>query len=125
MPFTISASDKLLLGRTFQIQDPRGLPGLVAHVPPRAAIMEFEYDVGPPAPRNGPPDRTRMLPCAHCGPAPNHYRGFVMKTEEGERFLTGIVCGSKIYHLEFDNIMKEFQSLKVRQSELNRLVRVL
>jgi hypothetical protein len=125
MPITISPQDRLLLARRFRIEDPRALTNLSPQVPDdyRAAILEFEYDVKPADHRPGPPDKSTMLHCAHCPQV--HWRGYVMKSPAGIRFLTGKDCGTKIYQLDFSRIEQEFRHQQARQYELDRLLRCL
>lgn len=92
----LHVSDVELLARVFTVDDPEALDGLVAAVPAisETPAIEFWYDVTPPR-RHGRPadpmDRA-FVPCVHCK-ASRHWRGYVMRSDAGERFLVGKDCG--------------------------------
>lgn len=112
--FWSSLTDNELLQARFTTAEPENLKGIVLEVPVSTAypFVEFIYDLS---------DRERLARCVHCG-YENHYHGFVMRTENGERFLVGIDCGRKIYGADWEAFQKDFNFARTRQALLANLV---
>jgi hypothetical protein len=119
----LSQADEALLKRTFRVADPRVLKGLSPKVPEGLGepVVEFEYDARPLD--KGQYDRPDVW-CAHCKHE-THWRGFVMRYEEGVRILVGKNCGEKIYGLTFHEYHATFNHQKNRQAQLQDLTTIL
>ncbi|RWM11824.1 MAG: hypothetical protein EOR73_31995 [Mesorhizobium sp.] len=110
-------SDEELLRISFTTADPENLEGLVLQVPAarERPFVEFAYDFR---------GSTRtMIRCAHCK-YPNHLAGFVIKTDNGQRFLCGHRCGAKIYGADFAHLHKDFSQARDRAGYLRRVQRL-
>jgi hypothetical protein len=106
-------TDEQLIEHAFTTEDPEALEGLVLEVPVAEGVpkIEFAYDF------RG--SKRTNLRCAHCR-YPNHLAGFVIKTDDGQRFLCGHKCGGKIYGAEFAAFKKDFDHARERASLLRR-----
>jgi len=113
----VSIGDAALLQRSFTTDDPEGLPGLVLSVPggDEQPTIEFSYDLTPA----GAVKRS-FVRCVHCK-YPNHWRGYVMRAADGQRFLVGKDCGTKLYGAHFTLIERTFSFERSRQQHLRRL----
>ena len=107
-------SDEELLRISFTTDDPENLEGLVLQVPSVKGrpFVEFAYDF------RG--SRRSKIRCAHCK-YPNHLAGFVIKTDSGQRFLCGHLCGAKIYGADFAHLHKDFSHARDRAGYLRRV----
>jgi len=107
-------SDEELLRISFTTDDPQNLEGLVLQVPSVKGrpFVEFAYDF------RG--SRRSKIRCAHCK-YPNHLAGFVIKTDSGQRFLCGHLCGAKIYGADFAHLHKDFSHARDRAGYLRRV----
>jgi len=112
-------SDRELLGREFVTRDPESLPDLSPTMPSDylTAEIEFWHDVTPPKGQ----DRSRdtYVWCAHDGKK-THWKGYVMKSASGVRFLIGKDCGKEVFGYDFNLVTRHFAALRTRQSQLNR-----
>ncbi len=113
----VGTGDAELLQRSFTTDDPENLPGLVLVVPEseQPPIIEFSYDLTPPGAVKRP-----FVRCVHCK-YPNHWKGYVMRAGDGQRFLVGKDCGAKLYGAHFTLIERSFSIERSRQQHLRRL----
>jgi hypothetical protein len=101
-----------LLEIQFTTSDPELLSGMSADLPPPGAVrVEFVYDLRGRA--------AGKASCVHCGFA-NHYRGFVMKQEDGTRRMVGRICGRNLYGADFDVLEKDFNAARDLADHLRR-----
>jgi hypothetical protein len=110
-----SLSEVQLLQTAFTTSDPEGLPGVVENVPPptdQPPIVEYWYDFRGTK-------RQSMIRCVHCR-YHNHFAGYVLKTAEGERFLVGHECGSKLYGARFEELRRDYDDAREHASNLRR-----
>lgn len=103
-------SDAELLEAQFDTTDPERLEGLVEEVPEgETPHVEFAYNLA---------DKSReYVRCSHCHRR-NHHRGFVMRTDEGVRFLVGKDCGEKEYGARFEEFTNDFDAARNRADYL-------
>ena len=74
--------------------DPMGLENIQPTIPDDLAGFKIEvaYDLDP----SDPP-----VPCAHCPQHQRHRHGFVLKADDGRRYLLGSHCGPKAYASDY------------------------
>ena len=107
--------DELRL-KVFAVDNPEALSSLVQELPHTDnPEIEYAYDVTPPKSVK----RDRVW-CAHCEKH-SHWRGYVLRTETGARYLVGKDCGLEHYGANFRLIEREFDSLRKRKHYLERL----
>lgn len=112
-------SDANLLKQKFKVHDPEKLPNLSSSLPLdyREAQIEYGYNVRP---RSGEIKDRPYVWCAH-DEQPTHWKGYVMKSPSGIRFLIGAQkCGKDIYGLDFNAIENNFKELEKRQDYIKR-----
>ena len=110
-------SDAELLKRAFITRDPERLSSVSKTLPDNylTAEIEFWYDLTPPKGQE-----RDYIWCAHDG-RETHWKGYVMKTEDGVRFLIGKDCGKDIFGHDFNQIARSFSVLHTRQGYLIQL----
>ncbi|WP_224636695.1 hypothetical protein [Mesorhizobium sp. CA12] len=110
-------SDEELIRIRFTTDDPEGLEGLIHSVPPvdSRPFVEFGYDF------RG--SKRSMIRCAHCK-YPNHLAGFVIRVDDGSRFLCGHRCGAKIYGVDFEALHRDYSQARDRASLLHRVAKL-
>ncbi|MDR3500688.1 MAG: hypothetical protein P4L72_15850 [Parvibaculum sp.] len=114
-------SDADLIGRKFVVHDPESLP--YSRTLPenyQTATIEYWYDVTPPKNVRGHP----YVWCSHDGKR-THWKGYVMKTEDGVLFLLGHDCGSDLYGLDFNLVARDFNQMRDRQGYVLQVVETL
>lgn len=125
MTFTVSEKDRLLRGRDFHIHKPQDLPRLL-HTPPADLTgfeVEFEYDETPKDVPSHMRGKETKVGCIQCKKAANHWKGFVFKNSDNQRMLIGKDCGERHYGAHYEDIQRDFEGAKIRQHDLNVVVR--
>lgn len=83
------------------------------------SIVEYSYFYKPSS-----ADKSDWIKCSLKGGHP-HCRGYVMRTENGGRYLVGKDCGHNEFGLNFTQVVKQFEYEKDRQYYLLRLDEII
>lgn len=109
-------SDAELLERTVRAYDPEALSGLLDTEPHggQLSYIEMDYDTSLTT--------GRKVRCAHCKVnAVNHYKGVVVRYEDGGRVLLGQDCAYNLYGIQFREVQRDFRAGIEKRSLLLRL----
>jgi hypothetical protein len=108
-------NDDEVMARSVAVDDPSKLGRLLSAEPQTDEMpeIEFEYDTS----ESG----AGLMRCVHCRKqAPNHFRGFVLQYQNGDRILIGKDCGKKHFGAEWGGVEGDFRAIKARRSLLEQ-----
>ncbi|MGY4173982.1 hypothetical protein [Bradyrhizobium sp. USDA 4529] len=108
-----SLTEEQLLRTAFTTDDPESLLGLIEDVPSsdQLPFVEYWYDF-----RGTKRERIR---CVHCR-YHNHLAGYVIRTDNGQRFLVGHECGDKLYGADFEDLRRDYDNARDYAKNLRR-----
>lgn len=112
----LSEQDQRLLDREFTIEDPAGIPHLIAKIPPGLPPPTILYKYATKA--AGLP----RIRCAVCGKA-LHWKGYVVALADNRRALVAErQCGRDAFGFLWDQVEAGFIADRDRQIDLRRLI---
>lgn len=117
----LTPDDRELLERTFGIDDPSQLAGLLDRPPDTDEVPEIEYayNVTPPGGR-----RKGHVPHLKCifPHSARHWRGFVVRWSNGDCARLGPDCGADHFGFDFKDVEERFFAARSRKQHLKRFV---
>jgi len=117
----LAPEDRELQSRTFDIDDPSTLEGLLDHPPDTDEVpeIEFTYDVTPPGGRKA--GHAPHLQCVFPHPA-RHWKGYVVRWKSGTRARLGGTCGADHFGFDFNHVEQRFESARSRKGDLQKFI---
>ena len=117
----LASDDRDLLSRTFDIDDPSTLAGLLDHPPNTDEVpeIEFTYDLTPPGGRKA--GHAPNLECVFRHSA-RHWKGYVVRWKSGARARLGGTCGAEHFGFVFDEVEQRFDGARSRKGDLKKFI---
>lgn len=117
----LTPQDREILERTFDIDDPAQLTGLLDRPPDTDEVPEIEYAYNITPPGGRAKGHAPTLKCVFPHTA-RHWRGSIVRWKNGDRARLGPDCGADHFGFNFKAVEERFVAAKSRKNDLVRFV---